>query len=465
MVDLGWSSYQLDLYEEALSALQNASSLGHDPSTVHYFRGRALLKLERYAEAVASFNEAAAAGNDEIRMWDGRLEAKFLASWYASVQADAEFLCENGHQDRPFVRHWRAISHCIAGKHDEALELFALLDVEPYWPSLTSFFRAASLIGSGAYDEAATVIEENAGSTDEWKLVLKAMLAAAQGLPPPGAVTEMRDRMLSEDATVVALEPAFWLCTALDDLEGAKRCVRAIESQKDARILNVILADLSTVISGIARPWCAKILENALRRFEYPKPPMLSGAEILKQRVIPFGQADPEHGRKWAALLDKPGVSAEEKRKALIDPNYFKKPKTKTLFQNGMECRLHSIESLDEEHALAKELMETHATAKRAIVMIRLGKTRYMFILCNFKFSEVDSYDLKHSGPLDLYISYRGTCPLRDQILDPYKVRQVICNDRGFIAGMKKGVKTRLPAEYVYVNRLPKFEGREVIYE
>jgi hypothetical protein len=428
--DLGWSFYLLDQYTDALSALEKAKSLGRDPSQVGYFKGRALYYLGRYAEAVVAFDEAAFAGNDELRMWKGRLEAKYLASWYDSVRADAEFLAI-GDQEKPFVRHWRAIAFCLAGKHVEALELFAVLDAKPYLPGQTAFFRAAALIGAGAYDQAACLIDETQNVTDSWKMVLRAMLSASKGAPPPENLAEMRDRILSGNASVDALEPIFWLCAALDDVEGAKRCVQAIEAQKDARVLNVIKADLATVTTVLSRPWCADVLEDALGRVQYPKPPLLSGQEIREQATN--------------------SLSSGQKR-----------PLKKVLHKQGMECRLISIENRDEEHTLAAELMAAYTTAKRALTMIRLGKTGHMFALCNFKFSELDPFDLKYSGSLNDYISYRV---LRDRILDPFEVRQVICNDREFIAEMKKGVKTKLSVEYIFVDRLPDFGGREVIYE
>jgi hypothetical protein len=308
------------------------------------------------------------------------------------------------------------------------------LDAEPYFRSQVAFFRPAALIGTGAYDQAALLIDETQEVNDEWKMVLRALLGASKGVPPPEQLAEMRDRILSGDASVVALEPLFWLCAALDDMEGAKRCTHAIEAQKDARILNVMNADLATVTAVLAKPWCAGLLEQALKRLKYVKPTVRSGREIC------------EHVTN--SIKSKP-----------------KGPLKKTLYTHGMVCRKRSIQSYDEEHALAKELMATYATAKRAIVMIRLGKTAHMFALCNFKYSESDTYAVKYGGSLPDYISYRGKCPLRDWIFDPYEVRQVICNDRDFIADLKKEVKTRLPVEYILVDRLPDFEGREVIYE
>jgi tetratricopeptide (TPR) repeat protein len=266
--DLGWSSYQLDRYEDALEALEKAGSLGYQPSIVHYYRGRAFLALEHYAEAVVAFDEAAHAGNDELRMWEGRLEAKYFASWYPLMQADIEFLCANGHQDRPFVRHWRAVAYCLTGKYAEALRIFTLLDNEPYWPSQVPFFRAVALIGTRAYDEACSLIAQTEHVAREWKAVLRAMVALARRSPLPQDVAEARDIILSSEATVVELEPAFWLCAALDDAEGAKRCVESIRLQRNDRILCVMMADLTTITSTLAKPWCEEILRHALERIE-----------------------------------------------------------------------------------------------------------------------------------------------------------------------------------------------------
>jgi tetratricopeptide (TPR) repeat protein len=426
--DLGWSSYRLDWCEQALSAFERAYSLGHKPSQVHYFKARTLLHLERYAEAAAAFDAAAISGNDELRMWEGRLKAKFFASWYESIKPDVEFLRANGHHELPFVRHWQAIEHCLAGQYAEALEVFALLEPQPFWPGNAPFFRAVALIGTGAFDQASCLIDQTEHVSESWKMVLRAMLAVGQGFPLPGDIGAMRDRILSGSATAAVLQPAFWMCAALDDQDGAKRCVHAIAAPQNARILHVIKADGATITSTLTKPWCTEILANASGGLEYPKPPRLSGAEILKTKA----------GAKT--------------------------PKKKHLY-HGMVCRRSSIKTHDEEHALAKELMATHATAERAIVMIRLGKTKHVFILCNFKFSELDPFDLKHTGPLECYISIYGTHPLRDQILKPYEVRQVICNDRDFIAMMEKGVRTEKSIEYLYVDRLPDFGGQEVIYE
>ena len=157
--DLGWSSYHLGDFEGALSAFQRSLEFGYSGSEGHYFRGLALLKLHRHGEAVAAFDSAAELGNDQLRLWEGRLEAKYFASWYQSLRADVDFLCENGHQERPFVRHWMAVARCLSREFEDALQLCQLLEKQPYRRNQIPYFKTLALIGVQNYSEAAAYLE------------------------------------------------------------------------------------------------------------------------------------------------------------------------------------------------------------------------------------------------------------------------------------------------------------------
>ncbi|PJG53331.1 hypothetical protein CVM73_20710 [Bradyrhizobium forestalis] len=513
--DLGWCSLQRDVYEESLVALERAAAEGQDPRQVHYFRGLALYHLDRPAEATLAFDEAALAGNDELRMWEARLKAKHLASWYAAVAADVDVLYENESQDELFVRHWRAISYCIAGRYAEALQLFTVLRAEPYEPFQADFYHVIALIGAGDYEKAGTLIDSSERWSDQWKDVLRFTLAAARG-DANASLVKSTDLHIAETSSNDELEAGFWLCAALDDVEGASRCVDLAAARGDARMLSTILADRSTIFSVLTKPWCGDVVERALKGLSYPAEP-LSGAEIiaLRTEVSKFKKVQllsPEI-KELLHLLEKSKVDQEQAMEALVrggldqtrqllttgtcdnatigslwrnlgqreflrlihclavvvtHSDASKRPITmsvrKTLFQQGMMCRLRSIETHEEEHSLAEELMAQHGKETPTVVMIRLGKTDHMFALCNFKFSSQDPFDLKYSGPLPLYISYGGGSPLREQILDPFKVQVMVCNDLEFIKAMKEGVRPALPLEYRYVDRLPEFFGREVQY-
>jgi len=515
--DLGWCSFQRDAYEESLAALERAVAEGQDPRQVHYFRGLALYRLDRPAEATLAFDEAALAGNDELRMWEARLKAKHFASWYASVAADVDALYENESQDELFVRHWRAISHCIAGRYAEALQLFTVLQSEPYEPFQADFYHVIALIAAGEYEKAETLINGLEHWSDQWKEVLRFTLGATKG-DANLRLVKSTDLNVAETSSNDQIEAGFWLCAALDDAEGASRCVDLAAARGDARMLSTILADRSTILSVLAKPWCGDVVERALKRLNYPAAP-LSGAEIMVLRDEASKSKktqllSPEM-KELSHLLEKSNVDQKLAMEALVrdgvsqaqqllttgtcdnatirslwrdlgqreflrliyciavlvtqtNPDATKRPITrpvrKTLFQQGMMCRLRSIHSYDEEQSLAEELMGQHGAGAPTVVMIRLGKTDHMFALCNFKFSNQDAFDLKYSGPLPLYISYRGRSALREQILDEYKVQVIVCNDLEFIKAMKEGVRTTLPLEYRYVDRLPEFFGREVQY-
>ena len=150
----------------------------------------------------------------------------------------------------------------------------------------------------------------------------------------------------------------------------------------------------------LKRPWSDRVLEQGLQRVNYPSPPFLSGADILKRRI----ERD-----KSRAEAQVPPVGNN-----IRAPKFRDKPKSKFLYKYGMLCRLRAIAGYDEEQELAKGLLEAHAKAVRAIAVIRLGTTEHMFGLCNFKFAKVDLADMKLSAPINLYLSWEGSCPMLD---------------------------------------------------
>jgi tetratricopeptide (TPR) repeat protein len=442
--DLGWSSYHLLHFEEALSAFQRSIEAGYDGREGQYFCGLALLQLRRYAEAVAAFDTAAEFGNDQLRLWEGRLEAKYFASWYVSLRADVDFLCENNHQDRPFVRHWMAIARCLSGEFEEALKLFDLLEEQPYRSDQIPYFKTLALIGLHHYSEAADYLE---GSQFEgaWEWVLRACLAKAAGLDVDDAVGRNRDAILANASTATEFESAFWLCSALNDSEGATRCVENLISDQHAARIHTLYAALRTILYQLKRPWSDRVLERVLQRVNYPNAPLLSGADILKRRI--------ERDKKRAQAQIRPVGNNSDK------------PKSKLLYKYGMLCRLSSIVGYDEEQELANDLLEVHAKGSRAIAVVRLGTTSYMFGLCNFKFAQVDVVDMKFLAPIDLYLSYEGSCPMFDQLVEPFGVRKIVCNDLQFLNQIRSALKTRWPVEYKFVEGLPDFKGRKIVYE
>ena len=143
----------------------------------------------------------------------------------------------------------------------------------------------------------------------------------------------------------------------------------------------------------------------------------------------------------------------------------IRKPKSKLLYKYGMLCRLNSIVGYEEEQELATGLLEAHAKGLRTIAVVRLGTTKHMFVLCDFKFAKADVANMKLSAPVDLYLSYEGTCPMLDQLIDPFGVRKIICNDLQFMKQIQTSLKTRWPIEYKFVEGPPDFKGRKIVYE
>jgi tetratricopeptide (TPR) repeat protein len=442
--DLGWSSYHLLNFEEALSAFQRSIAVGRDGIEGQYFCGLSLLRLHRYAEAVAAFDSAAELGNDQLRLWEARLEAKYFASWYKSLRADVDFLCENNHQDRPFVRHWMAIARCLSGEFEEAMKLFGLLEEQPYRSNQIPYFKTLALIGLSQYSEAADYLK-GFQFDGAWDWVLRACIAKAAGLDLDDALGRNRDAILAKASTGDEFESAFWLCSALNDSEGARRCVENLISDQDAARIHTLYAALGTILYQLKRPWSDRVLERGLQRVNYPSPPFLSGADIVKRRI--------ERGKSRTQSQIRPVG------------NNIGGPKSKRLYRYGMLCRLRSIAGYDEEQELANGLLVAHAKGLRTVAIIRLGTTRHMFGLCNFKFAKVDVADMKFSAPIDHYLSYEGNCPMLDQLVEPFGVRKIICNDLQFLNQIRSALKTRWPVEYEFVQGSPDFKGRSIFYE
>ena len=110
-------------------------------------------------------------------------------------------------------------------------------------------------------------------------------------------------------------------------------------------------------------------------------------------------------------------------------------------------------------------MMRQHADESRTISVVRVGQSRHAFILCNFKHERNDGYHLKVSCSIDDLVLLDGRGPMLEMLIEPFNVKNVLCNDPEFHSILEQKVGLHSKVQFLCVDAVPNYRGREVEYE